>query len=93
MSDWLEVELTQHLAPVEAPADLWERVRPGAWPEPPGRSIRAAWPIAALIMILIALGTLLLVAKGEQPAPETRHLAQEQPGIHDASCLTCHTNL
>jgi hypothetical protein len=93
VSDWLELELSHDLAPVEAPGELWDRVRPGARREPRRGRVWTAWPMAAVIMILIAVGTLLLVAKGEQPAPATRHLAQEQPRTHDASCLTCHTNL
>lgn len=94
MSDWLELELSHRLAPVKAPGDLWERVRPAARPEPRPQRNWTVWPIAAIITILIAAGTLLLVAKGEQTAPATRHLAQELPRPpHDAPCLTCHMNL
>ncbi len=92
MSDWLELELSNRLAPVEAPEELWLRVRPGAYPEPRQRAW-AAWPIAAIIMIAIATGTLLLIAKGERPAPAVHRVALEQSRSHDPSCLTCHTNL
>lgn len=93
MSEWLELELAHELAPVEAPNDLWERVRTAARSQPPARRTWLAWPVAAIVMILIAVGTLLLVARGEQRPAASRHLALEQPRTHDASCLTCHTNL
>ena len=93
MPEWLELELAHQMAPVEAPDELWERVRPAARPEPVGRRAWSAWPIAAIVMILIAAGTLLLVARGEQPAIAPRHLALEQPRNTDHPCLTCHTNL
>jgi type VI protein secretion system component VasF len=93
VSDWLDLELSHQLAPAEAPDELWERVRPAARPESPRRRAWAAWPIAAIVMVLIATGTLFLAAKGERPMPATRHLAVEQPRLHDPGCLTCHTNL
>ena len=30
MADWLELELAEHLSPVAAPEELWDRVVQGA---------------------------------------------------------------
>lgn len=84
MSDWLDLELSHHLAPVEAPEALWDRIQSGAVRRP--ERLRAgwaawpiaAWPIAAILTLMAAAGTLWLVAKGEEPALDLRQLAIEQ---------------
>ncbi len=83
VSDRLELELSERLARVEAPGELWELVRPPARPEPRPRRAWTAWPIAAGVMILIAAGTFFLAAKGAPPAPRP----------HESACLSCHISL
>lgn len=83
VSDRLELILTEDLARVEAPAELWELVRPPARPEPLPRRAWTAWPIAAGVMILIAAGTFFLAAKGTPPPPH----------LHESTCLSCHISL
>jgi hypothetical protein len=63
---------------------------------------RTAWPIAAILTLMIAAGTLWLVAKGEEPspAPLARSAAVTFPSRDAATstrtpehCLLCHTSL
>ena len=63
---------------------------------------RALWPIAAILTLMIAAGTLWLVAKGEEPspAPLARSAAVTFPSRDAATstraqehCLLCHTSL
>ena len=85
MSDWLDLQLSHQLAPVEAPEGLWERIQSADRPRtamagPTARRHDAfnAWPIAAILTLMAAAGTLWLVAKGEEPALDLRQLAIEQ---------------
>jgi hypothetical protein len=94
MSEWLDLELSHHLAAVAAPDALWDRIQTalnqtGVVPiqsrmVSPGRPrlvrpvLRTAWPIAAILTLMAAAGTLWLVAKGEEPALDLRQLAIEQ---------------
>jgi|SRR5438270_1955360 len=83
MSEWLDLELSHHLAPVAAPEALWDRIQSGARFTPARTRIaspvlRNAWPIAAILTLMAAAGTLWLVARGEQPALDLRQLAMEQ---------------
>lgn len=94
MPEWLELELAHRLAPAKAPDELWERVRHATHAPPERRQRSLAFvPVAAMVMILFALGTLLMVAKGERPVPAPRHLALEQPQHQQQPCSTCHMNL
>ena len=82
MSDWLDLQLSHHLASVEAPDALWDRIQ-NAGPRPAVRSLprptmTATWPIAAILTLMAAVGTLWLVAKGEVPSLDLRQLAIEQ---------------
>ena len=76
MSEWLDLELSHHLAPVTAPDALWDRVLSRAGRE--ACPTRRAWPIAAILTLAAAAGTLWLVAKGAEPALDLRQLAIEQ---------------
>lgn len=88
MSDWLDLQLSHHLAAVEAPDELWDRIQNGAAPRPASRSLarpRASvsfavltWPVAAILTLMVAAGTLWLVAKGEVRPLDLRQLAIEQ---------------
>jgi len=104
MRDWLELELAHQLAPVRAPGDLWERVEKAADPaahKPHGGA--HVWRIAAIIVLMIAAGTLWYVARGAELQPLPRHLAAEQVRSRwirqtaaerpSQACLACHNNL
>lgn len=79
MSDWLDLQLSHHLAPAQAPDALWDRVQGGIGIRPARPRVAFnAWPIAAILTLMAAAGTLWLVAKGEQPALDLRQLAIEQ---------------
>ncbi|HEY2017412.1 MAG TPA: hypothetical protein VGH38_28095 [Bryobacteraceae bacterium] len=84
MSEWLELELAEQLAPVAAPDDLWDRVE-GAIGRPAAVAASVAirrelprWPIAAIVTLMVAAATLWLAAKGQEPAPNLAQLAQEE---------------
>jgi hypothetical protein len=114
MSDWLDLQLSHHLAAVEAPEALWDRIqnagrmqsagriqnadriqsapRPARWRVPRlafngawfsvarfnVARFNGAWPLAAILTLMAAAGTLWLVARGEEPALDLRQLAIEQ---------------
>ena len=73
MSDWLELELAHHLAPVKAPEALWDRVQ-----RPPQRVPRPLWPIAAILTMMAAAGVMWMAAKGQQPGVDLRRLTAQQ---------------
>ncbi|HYW41584.1 MAG TPA: hypothetical protein VE959_01930 [Bryobacteraceae bacterium] len=63
---------------------------------PKARPARALWPIAAILTLMIAAGTLWLVAKGEEPAtaPLARSAAVTATSTRAPEhCLLCHTSL
>jgi anti-sigma factor RsiW len=78
MSEWLELELAQGLAPVSAPDDLWERIQEG---RPVERHFAARWPIAAMLTVGVAAATLWLVAHGQEPVIDLARLAGEQINV------------
>jgi anti-sigma factor RsiW len=89
MSDWLDLELSHHLAPIAAPEALWDRIGGvagtagnGAFPPAlvrPGRLSRiTAWTIAAILALTAATGVLRLVAQRQKPILDLQHLAIEQ---------------
>jgi len=90
MRDWLELELSEHLAPVKAPDDLWRRVntaRPAAAAALPLR-LRAL-PIAAVVTLILA-GALWFMARGEGRQATYR---QFPASARAESCLLCHTTM
>src|SRR5450432_2694482 len=82
MSEWLDLELSHHLAPVAAPEALWERIQNGAGrpalARSRGLSHFTAWPIAAILTLTAAAGVLWAVAQRRQPALNLQQLAIEQ---------------
>lgn len=88
MRDWLDLELSEHLAPVKAPDDLWRRVstaRPA-----PAEPIRLhALPIAAVVTLVLA-GALWFMARGEGRQATYRQLPAS---ARAESCLLCHTTM
>jgi hypothetical protein len=72
MSDWLELELSERLAPVRAPEALWSRVNR---PAPPLPARRAAHPVAwAWIFATAAIASTLAVTFAI-PSPSLSQLA------------------
>jgi hypothetical protein len=89
MPDWLERELAHQLAPVEAPAELWGRVR-GSRDGPairrrPGRS--PALLLAAAAMVVATVGAIWLFGGSPAGAPAPNRVSAQ------VSCYTCHTSL
>jgi hypothetical protein len=88
MSDWLDLQLSHQMAAVEAPEALWERIQAGDRPQK--AMARPTWPIAAILTLMAAAGTLWLVAKGEEPALDLRQLAIEQ--MHKSESVELHSS-
>lgn len=86
MPEWLDLELSHHLAPVEAPADLWNRVCAARKPRP---VTHFSLPIAAVVTLILG-GTLYFIARGA-PSPRPDRSAYSA-NVH-TECLTCHTTL
>ena len=81
MSDWLDLELSHHLAPTQAPDELWGRVCAARQRRP---SQHVALPIAAVVTLILA-GTLYFIARG-QPAP-----TPYRANAARSECVLCHT--
>jgi len=86
MSEWLDLELSHHLAPTEAPNALWCRVCAARGPKP---GPVFAFPIAAVVTLILA-GALYFIARGE-PAP-ARYRAYSYVDRSE-SCVLCHTTI
>jgi hypothetical protein len=76
MSDWLDLELSHHLAPVAAPEALWDRIQNRVRPDRP--PVLTHWAIAAILTLTAAAGALRLVAQRQQPSLDLQQLAIEQ---------------
>jgi hypothetical protein len=90
MREWLEVELSERLAPVHAPDDLWRRVnesRPASGMALPLR--QRALPIAAVVTLILA-GALWFMARG---AGRQASYRQFPASARAESCLLCHTTM
>ena len=85
MSDWLDLELSEHLAPVAAPDELWNRVCTAAVPSPRPHRIFAL-PVAAVVTLILA-GALWFMARGQQAPPGLRQFAAAR---QSDTCLQCH---
>jgi len=90
MSDWLDLQLSHQLAPVAAPDALWDRIQSADRPQKAMACPTAVWPIAAILTLMAAAGTLWLVAKGEEPALDLRQLAIEQ--MHKSEPVELHSS-
>jgi hypothetical protein len=90
MRDWMELELSEHLAPVKAPEDLWRRVntaQPALAVALPLR--QRALPIAAVVTLILA-GAVWFMARGEGRQVPYRQLPAS---ARAESCLLCHTTI
>jgi hypothetical protein len=87
MSDWLDLELSEQLAPVAAPDELWSRVRAAHAPD--RRAPRVfALPVAAVVTLVLA-GALWFMARGQQQSAAIRQF----PSSAHSECLLCHTTI
>lgn len=85
MSEWLDLELSHHLARTEAPDELWGRVC----------AVRARrhtphfrLPIAAVVTLVLG-GALYFIARG---APAPQQYRGYSANAH-SGCISCHTTL
>jgi len=83
MSEWLDLELSHHLAPTEAPEELWGRVCAARRPRP--ITPHFAFPIAAVVTLILG-GALYFIARGQPPATPYRTASHSECGL-------CHTTL
>ena len=82
MSEWLDLELSHHLAPTVAPDELWSRVCAARVPR--RRSPIFALPVAAAATLVLA-GALYFIARGQ---PSSAPFRANNPV---AECMSCHT--
>jgi hypothetical protein len=90
MHDWLEPELLEQLAPVQAPDELWRRVnrvRTARIAASPSR-VRTL-PVAAVVTLILA-GALWFMARGAGRPATYRQFPVSARG---ESCLVCHNTL
>jgi hypothetical protein len=85
VSDWLDLELSHHLAPTEAPPELWARVRAA---RPRRHTPHFALPIAAVVTLILG-GALYFMARG---APAPQQYRGYSANAH-TECVSCHTTL
>ena len=84
--DWLELELAHGLAPVEAPGELWKRVRWASDLAPRPRPRRSpALMLAAAAMVVATVGAIWVFGASPTGAPSPNRVSAQ------ASCSACHT--
>jgi hypothetical protein len=83
MSEWLDLQLSHHLAPTKAPDELWNRVCAARRRR---EAPHVALPIAAVITLILA-GALYFIARG-QPAPSQY---RGYTASAHTDCVACHT--
>jgi hypothetical protein len=90
MRDWLELELSEHLAPVKAPDELWRRVNSARRAPVSALPLRQrALPIAAVVTLILA-GALWFMARGEGRQATYR---QFPASARAENCLLCHATI
>ena len=83
MSDWLDLELSEQLAPAAAPDELWNRIHNARTPvRRTGRVF--SLPVAAAATLILA-GALWFMARGQQQTAGFR------PSTAHTECALCHT--
>jgi hypothetical protein len=83
MSDWLDLELSEQLAPVAEPDELWMRIQNARTPV--RRAPRVfSLPVAAAATLILA-GALWFMARGQQQTAGFR------PAAAHTECALCHT--
>jgi hypothetical protein len=87
MSEWLDLELSHHLARTDAPPELWSRVCTAHAPRHSTHFV--ALPVAAVVTLVLA-GALYFIARGAPPPPPNR--AGYTATLH-TDCLSCHATI
>jgi hypothetical protein len=87
MSEWLDLELSEQLAPVTAPDQLWNRVCAAQAPARPAPRFFAL-PVAAVVTLILA-GALWFMARGQQQSTSIRQFSSPS----HSECLLCHTTI
>jgi len=86
MSEWLELELADRLAPVRAPERLWHLVQaPGPAPA------RRRRPVKALLLLAAAGAASVWVASAWRPAARSAQSLVVRINSADMACRSCHT--
>ena len=76
VSDWIDLQLSHHMAPVTAPDALWNKVSRANLPR---RETPAfALPLAATVILTLALSAMWLLARTHPRWTDLQHLAAEQ---------------
>ena len=103
MSDWLELELADRLAPTEAPEALWSAIEKARM-QKQIRTQRPKWPVAAVATAILALGVVWLRPNLPQPLQaraatglvlhtSTTATPVSSNLMPEASCHLCHNSL
>jgi hypothetical protein len=84
MSEWLDLELADRLAPVRAPEGLWYAVQRGAVKAPRRRRVKTAVLVAATAASLCAVAAW---------RPENRNAPSVvRASSQDMACRSCHSD-
>jgi hypothetical protein len=83
VSDWIDLQLSHHMAPVAAPDALWNKVSQAKAPrrESPARpssSPAFALPLVATVILTLGLSAMWLLARTHPRWQDLQHLAAEQ---------------
>src|SRR5438132_4193401 len=91
MSEWVDLQLAHHLAPAQAPDELWQRVmiHQGAGKQAPRTSARMRWLVpaaaaAACVAVLLATprpGGLQRLADAELRSPRVEFASADPSAI------------
>jgi hypothetical protein len=84
MSEWLDLELSHHLAPVEAPPELWARIHSGRRFSRQSAPPLFAVPVAAVVTLVLAGALYFVTRTHTTPSP----YRSNNPV---ADCMRCHT--
>jgi hypothetical protein len=80
VSDWMDLQLSHHMAPVAAPDALWNKVsQADVVKKVPRRQTPAfALPLVATVILTLALSAMWLLARTHPRWVDLQHLAAEQ---------------
>jgi hypothetical protein len=88
MSEWLELELADRLAPVRAPERLWYLAQtPG-----PMAAARARRPLKAVLLLAAAAAASVWVATAWRPETRSAQSLVVRVNSADMACRSCHSD-
>ena len=87
MSEWLELELADRLAPVRAPERLWYLVQT---PKPMATMRRR--PVKAMLLLAAAAAASVWVAAAWRPESRSAQSLAIRINSADMACRSCHTD-